>query len=90
MTDLVQNEYGVEHDYIYITKLRIFRTDGQWLVEYQRKPRWIFGLDRWWWFNDGKYVEYSDALQRVDYLRSVKFLTRTRFQTVKTFEIVEE
>jgi len=87
MTEPVTNEYGVEFDQIEITKLRIFRTDGQWLVEYRRKPRWILGLDRWWWFNDGKYVDYTDARERVEFLRTAKFVSKTRFQTVKTFEV---
>lgn len=87
MTELVANEYGIEECQIELTKLRIFRTDGKWLVEYRRQPRWIFGLDRWWWFNDGTYVDYTDALERVNYLRSAKCIYKTRFQSVKTFEI---
>ena len=38
MSDLVANEYGVETVHIRITKLRIHRTDGKWLVEYRREP----------------------------------------------------
>lgn len=45
-----------------ITRVRIHRTDGQWLVEYRRKPKWYF--DQWWWFNDGKYVDYTAAQER--------------------------
>lgn len=87
MSDLVANEYGVEFDHIRIKRLRIFRTDGKWLVEYQREPRWILGLDRWWWFNDGTYVDYKDAQKRVEYLKDIKYVSKTRFQNVKTFEV---
>ena len=90
MAELVANEYGVEFDHITITKLRIFRTDGKWLVEYRRVPRWIFGLDQWWWFNDGVYVEYTDALERIEFLKSTGYVCKTRFQTVKTFEVNNE
>ena len=52
MSELVANEYGVEFDHIKVTRLRIHRTNGKWLVEYRREPRWFLGLDRWWWFDD--------------------------------------
>lgn len=84
---MVDNEYGVEYDEVHIKRLRIFRTDGQWLVEYQRYPRWIFGLDSWWWFNDGKYVSYTDALDRIQYLQTEGVVRKARFQKVKTFEV---
>jgi hypothetical protein len=87
MSELVANEYGVEFDHIKITKLRIFRTDGKWLVEYRRAPRWILGLDRWWWFNDGIYVDYADASARVDHLLGIGFVSKTQFQKVKVFEV---
>lgn len=90
MTDLVTNEYGVEFDHVFITKLRIHRTDSRWLVEYRREPRWLFGLDRWWWFNDGTYVEYSDALMRVEFLKQSRFVSVPRFQTVKEFDLNDE
>ena len=45
MSELVANEYGVEFDHIKVTKLRIHRTNGKWLVEYRREPRWFLGLD---------------------------------------------
>lgn len=87
MTELVANEYGVEHENIQITKLRIHRTDDMWLVEYRRIPRWLFGLDRWWWFDDGTYMEYADASNRIDHLIDLGYISKTRFQTVKEFEI---
>lgn len=89
MTELVANEYGVEFDHIKVRRLRIHRTDGKWLVEYQRDPRWPLGLDRWWWFNDGTYVSYSDALARVESLKEIGYVSIARFQTVKTFDITE-
>lgn len=87
MSELVANEYGVEFDHVRITKLRIHRTDGKWLVEYRREPRWLLGIDRWWWFNDGIYVDYADASARIDHLRGVGFVSQARFQTVKEFEV---
>jgi hypothetical protein len=85
MTELVANEYGVEHDHIAITKLRIHRTNGMWLVEYRRVPRWLLGLDRWWWFDDGTYTDYADASNRVDHLIGQGYVSKARFQTVKEF-----
>lgn len=85
MTDLVANEYGVEFDHIAITKLRIHRTNGMWLVEYRRVPRWLLGLDRWWWFDDGTYTDYADASNRVDHLIGQGYVSKARFQTVKEF-----
>jgi hypothetical protein len=87
MSELVANEYGVEFDHIKITKLRIHRTDGKWLVEYRREPRWFLGLDRWWWFDDGTYIDYSDASARVDTLLGIGFVSKAQFQTVKEFEV---
>ena len=87
MAELVANEYGVEHDHVEITKLRIHRTGGMWLVEYRRKPRWIFNLDALWWFDDGTYVEYADASNRVDHLINIGYVSKTRFQTVKEFDL---
>lgn len=89
MTNLVTNKYGVEFDHVRIKKLRIFRLSKKWLVEYRREPRWPLGLDRWWWFNDGIYVDYEDALKRVEYLKTVKFISMTHFQKVKQFEVDE-
>ena len=87
MSELVANEYGVEFDHIKITKLRIHRTDDMWLVEYRREPRWLFGLDRWWWFDDGRYANYSDATDRIDTLLGIGFVSKAQFQTVKEFEV---
>ena len=87
MSELVTNEYGVEFDHIQITKLRVHRTDGKWLVEYRRASRWFLGLDRYWWFNDGTYVDYADASNRIDHLLDVGFVSKAQFQSVKHFEI---
>jgi hypothetical protein len=87
MTELVNNEFGMEYVHTPIIKLRIHRTDRQWLVEYKREPRWWCPWDRIWWYNDGKYVEYKHALERVDYLKSVKYVSTAQFQNVKEFNI---
>ena len=87
MTELTDNEYGVEYRQIPIKKLRIFRVGDQWLVEYQRQPRVWAPWDYFWWYNDGQYVEYYDALARVNELRSNGYANIAQFQKVKTFEV---
>jgi hypothetical protein len=87
MAELVDNEYGIEYEFIAIRKLRIFRIGNQWLVEYQRTPRtWAF-WDRFCWYNDGQYVEYYDALARVNDIKADRYVKIARFQKVKTFEV---
>lgn len=87
MTHLVDNEYGVEFDEIAVKRVRLHRTDGKWLVEYQRTPRWPLKLDAWWWWNDGSYVEYHDAIARVNDLKISGVVRKTRFQKTKVFEV---
>lgn len=87
MTELVDNEYGVEYQQIFIKRLRIFRNGKQWLVEFQRHPRWFAPWDYFWWYNDGQYVEYYDALARVNDLKASGYTNIPRFQKVKTFEV---
>ena len=67
-----------------ITHVRIHRIDGQWLVEYRRKPKWF--VDGYWWFNDGKYVEYNEAMARAELLAGRGYYTYTRYKSVK-FEV---
>ena len=84
----VENEYGMEYVHTEVRALRIFRTDGKWLVEYRRKPRSIlYFWDYFWWYDDGTYVNYNDAKQRVDYLREVGYTSKVQFMKVKTFTI---
>ena len=87
MTELVDNEYGIEYEKIVIKKLRIFRVGKQWLVEYQRAPRLWAPWDYLWWYNDGQYVEYYDALGRVQELKGNGYVNLPRFQKVKEFVI---
>lgn len=87
MDDLVDNEYGIEYEKIAIKKLRIFRVGKQWLVEYQRVARLWAPWDRFWWYNDGQYVEYYDALARVNDLKASGYVNIPRFQKVKEFVI---
>ena len=87
MTELVDNEFGIEYEKISIKKLRIFRVGKQWLVEYQRVPRLWAPWDYFWWYNDGQYVEYYDALERVNALKFLGSTSVPRFQKVKTFEV---
>lgn len=90
MTDLVDNEFGIEYEKISIKKLRIFRVGKQWLVEYQRVARLWAPWDHFWWYNDGQYVEYYDALARVNDLKASGYASVPRFQKVKTFEVDNE
>ena len=39
------------------------------------------------WVNDGKYVSYADALDRIQYLQAEGVVRKARFQKVKTFEV---
>lgn len=85
--ELIADQYGLNFDLDKITKLRIYRADNRWLVEYRRQPRWFLNLDRWWWFDDGTYLEYADASKRIDYLIAIGYVSKTRFQRVKVFEV---
>lgn len=87
MTELVENEYGVEYEKISIRKLRIFRVGSQWLVEYRRAPRVWAPWDYFWWFNDGQYVEYYDAIARIEELKANGYVNIARFQKVKEFDL---
>ena len=90
MTELVDNEYGIEYEKISIKKLRIFRVGKQWLVEYQRVARLWAPWDYFWWYNDGQYVEYYDALGRVNDLKANGYVNLPQFQKVKTFDVSSE
>lgn len=87
MTELVDNEFGIEYQKISIKKLRIFRMGTQWLVEFQRAPRAWVPWDYFWWYNDGQYVEYYDALARVNELKANGYVNVPRFMKVKHFEV---
>jgi hypothetical protein len=80
-TDMTLGDYGLEPTNHPITHVRIHRTDGQWLVEYRRKPKWIFALDKWWWFNDGKYINYGDANARAKALADQGYVIYWRYKS---------
>ena len=90
MTELVDNEFGIEYEKISIRKLRIFRVGKQWLVEYQRVARLWAPWDHFWWYNDGQYVDYQDATARVNYLKADGYVSVPRFQKVKEFTIGDD
>ena len=87
MTELVDNEFGIEYERIPIKKLRIFRVGKQWLVEYQRTSRLWAPWDHFWWYNDGQYVEYYDALARVNELTENGYVSIPMFMKVKIFTV---
>ena len=90
MTELVDHEFGIEYKKILIRKLRIFRMGKQWLVEYQREVRAWAPWDSFWWYNDGQYVEYYDALARVNELKLNGYVNVPQFQKVKHFEVTKQ
>jgi hypothetical protein len=83
-------DLGLEYVKRPILKVRIVRVDGQWLVEYRRRPRWLFGIDSLWWFNDGKYVDYTEALDRAlklvsqGYTLSLQYIRKEEFEIPQT------
>ena len=83
-TDKTLAEVGLEVVQHPITHVRIHRIDGQWLVEYRRKPKWL--VDGFWWFNDGKYIEYTDAYERAATLKERGYYTYIRYRSDK-FEV---
>lgn len=85
ITKTDMSELGLEYVQWPITRVRIHRTDGQWLVEYQRKPKWYF--DQFWWFNDGKFVDYTDAQDRAAKLISQGYVLSVRYINAQHFEV---
>jgi hypothetical protein len=83
--DISENNFGFESVQVPITSVRVHRTDGKWLVEYRRVPKYY--IDKWWWFNDGTYVEYADARARVNTLLRAGYVTFVKYSRVKQFEV---
>jgi hypothetical protein len=78
-------DIGMEVITIPIVSVRLHRVDKQWLVEYRRKPQWFF--DKWWWFNDGKYVYYNDAVLRAEILTEFGSTTETKYKKQTTYKV---
>jgi hypothetical protein len=72
--DLNINDIGLEIAKTEITKARVGKVDNMWLVEYRRKPKWFF--DRWWWFDDGKYIDYREAVARAKVLAEAGYVSK--------------
>ena len=85
--DLNINDIGLELEKTYINRTRVGKVDNVWLVEYRRKPKWFF--DRWWWFNDGKYVDYREAVNRAKFLAETGYVTKL-VTSKPVFDVVEE
>lgn len=83
------SDIGIECIKSPLLKVRIIRVDGQWCVEYQRQPRWVLGIDKWWWFNDGKYVDYSDALDRAHKLTAQGYAELPRYISKEVFDVAQ-
>jgi len=67
-----------------ITKVRVGKVDDRWLVEYRRKAKWV--LDRWWWFDDGKYIDYREAVARAQAIAAAGYITTIR-NAKPTFDV---
>ena len=67
-----------------ITKVRVGKVDDRWLVEYRRKAKWV--LDRGWWFDDGKYIDYREAVARARAIAIAGYVTTIKNAT-PTFDV---
>lgn len=86
--DLTMQQLGLEYYNVPVVAVRIHRTDNQWLVEYKKlAKRWWKPWDYFWWYNDGKYVNYWDASDRAMQIASDGFVRCIRY--VKTGYTVE-
>ena len=77
-------ELGLETIIHPIKKVRVQFHAGHWYVEYQRQPKYF--LDKWWWFDDSKYVEYRDACVRAQVLVAQGGTKEIRHKTL-VFEV---
>lgn len=84
------SDLGLEYVKIAITNVRIHRTDGQWLVEYKKLPRWYAFWNWIWWWNDGKYVSYNDAVARAQKLSSNGYVLSTRYKRAEFYVTRED
>ena len=82
--NMTLSDIGMEIIKVPITDVRIHRVDKQWLVEYRRNPKWYF--DKWWWFNDGKYVHHNDASARAEILVKFGYVTETKYK-METYKV---
>jgi len=64
MTSLA--DHGLEIVKHPISQVRLQFHAGHWYVEYRRKPQYFF--DKWWWFDDSKFMDYKDAFVRAQVL----------------------
>jgi len=61
------SEIGFEVVKSPIKQVRLQYHDKKWYVEYLRsKPKYFF--DKWWWFDDSVFTEYTDAFVRAQVL----------------------
>jgi hypothetical protein len=78
-------DLGLEYAQWPITHVRIHRTDGKWLVEYRRKPKYY--IDQWWWFNDGTYVDYTEAQDRAAKLLAQGYVLYVRYRPADVYVV---
>ena len=58
------SDLGIETFVAPIKRVRVQFHAGHWYVEYQRKAQFL--IDGFWWFDDGVYANYRDALKRAE------------------------
>lgn len=83
--DVTIDDLGMEYAQTPIKKVRIHRTDGKWLVEY-KKAKISLPWDWFWWYNDGVFLRYQDAVIRAKDLQSIGYVVKLRFKQ-ESFEI---
>lgn len=74
-------DLGLEYVQTPIVSVRIHRTDQQWLVEYKKQPMWYAPWSYFWWYNDGKYVDYKDAVTRAQTLANQGYYLKLRYKS---------
>ena len=79
------SDHGLEVVTHPITQVRLQFHAGHWYVEYRRKPKYI--LDRWWWFDDGKYADYPEALVRAQVLAATGGIKEVKHLDTQIFEV---
>lgn len=82
--NLTISDIGMEIVNTVITDVRMHRVDHKWLVEYKRIPQYY--VDKWWWFNDGTYVNHNEAVTRAKLIAAQGYVQGVRYKK-QTFAV---
>jgi len=77
--DLTIADLGMEYAQTPIKQIRIHRTDGKWKVEY-KKAKIRLPWDYFWWYSDGTFLRYQDAVDRATDLKHIGFVVSLRYK----------